>query len=85
VLESQQIVKVAMSVHCADPASTVIELLGGRAVVAQALGLHRSSLLRWCSESGGSRGQVPLKHWPALLALAESKGIELNVSDLIKR
>jgi hypothetical protein len=74
-----------MPFHCSNPAHNIILLLGGRAVVAQALGLHRSSLLRWCSESGGSRGQVPLKHWPALLALAESKGIELNVSDLIKR
>ena len=54
-----------------EPASTIIEKLGGLTVVATACGLDVSSVLRWRlpKKRGGTGGLIPAKHQAKLVGL----------------
>jgi hypothetical protein len=65
------------------PAHPVIEGLGGRASVAEHLGISVSTLSRWCAEHPrGTAGRIPQRHWPALLDLARRTGKRLTLKTL---
>jgi hypothetical protein len=70
-------------VHKLDPAYMVIEKLGGKAAVAAATKLDKSTLSRWCAPPPvGTGGVIPQRHWPALLRLAKRQGQELTLREL---
>lgn len=71
------------TIHTHDPAYTVIERLGGKAVVAEALGLDRSTLSRWCQpRPEGTGGQIPQRHWGQLITMARAQGVDITVQEL---
>lgn len=67
----------------AEPASTIITRCGGVAVVAEWLGLNRTSVLRWTHprERGGTGGLVPSKHQAPLISAAEKHGKRIRPAD----
>lgn len=72
-----------VSTHKQDPAFSVLERLGGKRSVSEALRVHPSTLSRWCQPvPAGTGGTIPQRHWGALLALAERQKIALTLSDL---
>jgi len=71
------------TIHTHDPAYTVIERLGGKAVVAEALSLDRSTLSRWCQpRPEGTGGQIPQRHWAQLITMARAQGVDISVLEL---
>lgn len=70
-------------IHTHDPAFTVIEKLGGKSNVAEALKLDKSTLSRWCQPRPlGTGGLIPQRYWPALIAMARSKNVDITVQEL---
>lgn len=70
-------------VHTHEPAYSIVEKLGGKAEVAQKLGLDKSTLSRWCQDRPlGLGGVIPQRHWPALLQMARKKGIKITLEEL---
>lgn len=56
----------------------LIKRLGGKTVLATALGLERSMMTKW-----HIRG-IPAKYWPVVAALAKEQGIEVCLLELAK-
>lgn len=70
-------------IHTLNPAYQVIEELGGKREVADALALDKSTLSRWCKEPpGGTGGVIPQRYWPQLLKMARAKGVDISVREL---
>lgn len=61
--------KLAMRNGGLYPARHVVEKCGGINATAELIGLDRSAVNRWLlpKERGGTGGQVPARHQPALL------------------
>lgn len=71
------------TIHTIDPAFTVIERLGGKAFVAESLGLDKSTLSRWCQPRPmGTGGVIPQKHWGQLLEMASKQRVRLTLKEL---
>ena len=71
------------TIHVLEPAFTVIERLGGKGNVAEALKLDKSTLSRWCQpRPNGTGGMIPQRYWPALTKLARSCGVNITVQEL---
>lgn len=71
------------TIHTLDPAFTVIERLGGKSAVADALKLDKSTLSRWCQpRPHGTGGMIPQRYWRDLTGLARCKGLELAFKEL---
>lgn len=70
-----------------EPAASIIKSLGGAGEVARLTGVFRTTPAKWRSpvEKGGTGGQVPLKHIPALLRAARDKGVKLTADDFLPR
>lgn len=70
--------------HC-EPASTIIKTLGGLTAVAKGVDSTPTTVHRWRlpSEKGGTGGFIPRKHHTRLIAMAESRGIEIPPSAFI--
>lgn len=66
-----------------EPAQTIVRSLGGPTIVAQELGIHRTRVSNWQRprEAGGTGGVVPQKHIPALIRLADVRGVKLSTAD----
>jgi len=66
-----------------EPATTIIEKLGGPTKVARAIGVHRVRVHCWRKprSKGGTGGNIPHWHVSALLAYARERGIELSEKD----
>jgi hypothetical protein len=66
-----------------EPASTIIQKLGGPSVVAGVVGIHRTRVSSWkrSRASGGTDGRVPQDHIETLIAYAREKGIDLSLAD----
>lgn len=67
-----------------EPAHSVIEALGGCTYLAQRLGLTKGAITLWRSPRkdrtrAGNDGIIPLRHWPALKAIAHQKKIEIEL------
>lgn len=70
-------------IHTHDPAFTVIEKLGGKTTVAEALSLDKSTLSRWCQPRPlGTGGQIPQRHWAQLMAMARKQGVDITLEEL---
>jgi hypothetical protein len=70
-------------IHTLEPAYTVIEKLGGKSVVAQALSLDKSTLSRWCQPSPqGTGGLIPQRYWPQLIEMARQQRVRIGVKEL---
>lgn len=73
------------TIHRLDPAYTVVERLGGKSQVAEALRLDKSTLSRWCQPVPfGTGGVIPQRHWPQLLQLARKRGVEVSLEELVQ-
>ena len=68
-----------------EPARTIVEKLGGPNAVAGIAKVHRTRVSNWMrpKEAGGTGGQIPFKHVPALLAAAREQGKELSADDFL--
>jgi hypothetical protein len=79
-----EVLKVTIeTIHTQEPAFSVIEKLGGKAYVADELGLDKSTLSRWCqSKPSGTGGVIPQKHWGKLLEVAAERRVRLTLKEL---
>lgn len=68
-----------------EPASSIIAKLGGPSAVSRIVGVHRTRVSNWMrsKEVGGTGGNIPFKHVPALLKAAEEKGEKLATDDFL--
>jgi hypothetical protein len=68
-----------------QPATNVIEKVGGVAVMAEITGVHRTRVYGWMrpKDSGGTDGLIPQKHHPAILAFAREKAIAISAEDFL--
>lgn len=66
-----------------EPASSIIEKLGGPKVVSEGIGVSYTAPYRWTypRERGGTCGCVPYRHIPHLLRLAAKLGVDLSAAD----
>lgn len=62
-----------------SPAAYVIRKLGGLTRTANALGIPVTTVQGW-----RDRGNIPHKHWMALIEAARSEGETLSLSDFLK-
>jgi len=67
------------------PADIVIRLFGGEMAVAAICNIHLSGVYRWRypKERGGTCGNVPARHHPALLLAARKERVPLEPAHLI--
>jgi len=71
------------TIHMQEPAFSVIERLGGKAAVAQALRLDKSTLSRWCQPNpSGTGGVIPQRYWARLLVMARKQGVAITLEEL---
>jgi hypothetical protein len=63
-----------------------VRKLGGEAVVAGIIRSAASTPYRWQDpvKRGGTGGNIPQKHWPALMAYAREHNIQLELKDFSK-
>ncbi len=68
-----------------EPASTIIERLGGEAKVSEITGMAFTAPYRWQHEKskGGTGGLIPQSHHRALLDYAEQNNIRLSAEDFL--
>jgi len=68
-----------------NPASTIIEKLGGPAKVAEIAGTASTAPYRWQypRSKGGTDGLIPQRHHRALLDEAQKLSIELKAEDFL--
>lgn len=68
-----------------EPARTIIRKLGGPNKVSEVAGVHRTRVSNWArpKEAGGTGGNIPFKHVPALLAHAREIGVDLSANDFL--
>lgn len=66
-----------------EPASHIIEQLGGVLEVARLAGVHQSRVRRWTypKERGGTGGTIPLRHMPKLLSEAQQRRLPVRAED----
>lgn len=62
-----------------SPAAKAISLLGVKRI-AHACDLTTDAVYKWPRLKGG---HIPSRHQPAVLALAQDRGVELSASDII--
>lgn len=70
-----------------DPASTIIEKIGGFEVAAKVAKTAATTPYGWTKprEKGGTNGLIPQKYHPAILAYAKENGIRLKAEDFLPR
>jgi putative alpha-1,2-mannosidase len=68
-----------------EPASSIIQKLGGEAVVAEITATAYTAPYRWQYpvEKKGTGGRIPQRHHPALLDYARKKGIKLSADEFV--
>lgn len=66
-----------------DPASTVIDKVGGAAVAAEICGVYITTVYRWRyrREDGGTGGIIPAEHQAALMRWSLDHGGKLKPQD----
>ncbi len=69
-----------------EPATSIIEKLGGLKAVAEATGVSVTSVQRWRyeKERGGTGGSVPHWHIMTLMALAVEIGVDLKFGEFFR-
>lgn len=68
-----------------DPASKIIERLGGEAKVAEITGMAFTAPYRWQHDKskGGTGGLIPQAHHRVLLDYARTNNIDLTAEDFL--
>lgn len=68
-----------------EPASTIIDRLGGVTKVAQVVGVHRTRVSNWkrARQSGGTDGRIPQGYHVLLLQYARDHGVPLSADDFL--
>jgi hypothetical protein len=68
-----------------DPASSIIERLGGEAVVSKITKTAYTAPYRWqhSREKGGTGGVIPQRHHRTLLDYARARGIPLRAEEFL--
>lgn len=68
-----------------EPARSIIEKLGGEAVVSSVTRTAYTAPYRWqhSKAKGGTDGLIPQRHHPALLSYARENGISLSASEFL--
>lgn len=68
-----------------EPANSIIEALGGNAVVREITGLSRTRVYRWTQPkvAGGTDGLIPPKEAIKLLRYADANGIPLSAGSFL--
>jgi hypothetical protein len=63
-----------------EPATGIIEAMGGTRAVSEIAGVHISQINKWTwpKERGGSDGVIPMKHAMSLVAHARLNGMSLT-------
>lgn len=66
-----------------EPASSIIEMLGGPTKVAGIVGVHRTRVSNWKRprEVGGTGGIIPHWHVEKLIDAARAEGVDLSPQD----
>lgn len=71
------------TIHCENPAFSLIERLGGKSAVADRLNVDKSTLSRWCQpKPAGTGGVIPQKHWAHLIAMGKEQGVDITLEEL---
>lgn len=71
------------TLHTLEPAYSVVERLGGKSNVAEALELDRSTISRWCQpRPQGTGGQIPQRYWAQLMTMARQQGVTISLEEL---
>jgi hypothetical protein len=68
-----------------EPARTIVQKLGGPAIVAEITGAASTAPYRWqyTRAKGGTGGVIPQRHHRKLLDYAREKNIELKAEDFL--
>lgn len=68
-----------------NPASSIIETLGGPTAVSRLVGIHRTRVSNWMrpKEKGGTGGIIPFRHVPALIGAAQALGHNITADDFL--
>lgn len=68
-----------------EPASTIIDKLGGVSAVAREVQCAPQTVIRWRRPKtvGGTGGTIPQRHHITLLAAAKERGIRLRAEDFL--
>lgn len=68
-----------------EPASTIIDRLGGVTKVALVVGVHRTRVSNWkrARQSGGTDGRIPQGYHVTLLQHARDIGVPLSADDFL--
>jgi hypothetical protein len=79
----------ALLVNKAEPAHTIINLLGGVRAVSRALGISAAAVTRWqkshtADDKRGCDGVIPEFRRPALLALAKEMNVRITKKVFVK-
>ena len=62
----------------------IIEKLGGKSAVAEKLGLSRGAVYLWFyPKPSGSNGVIPAKQAIKIYELAQEKGIDFTIQDIL--
>ena len=56
----------------------IVEGLGGATALAEHLGMAMTTVASW-----KARHSIPVEHWPKLLEIATSQGIDLSYEQLV--
>jgi hypothetical protein len=56
----------------------IIQCLGGATALAEQLGIPMTTVASW-----KQRQSIPVEHWPRLLEIATSQGIDLSYEQLV--
>lgn len=81
-----EIVANIATIRFMEPASTIIQKLGGPTAVAKIVGVHRTRVSNWKRPraKGGTDGMVPGWHVGKLLEHAATHGVDLSAQDFIQ-
>lgn len=69
-----------------EPAASIIQRLGGNAIVARVTGAHRTRVWKWQQprgRNGGTGGVIPIEHIRPLLDYAKSIGVDLTADEFL--
>lgn len=68
-----------------EPASKIVNALGGAKVVAEITGVHRTRVYGWMRsrDGGGTGGIIPYPHIPKIIAAAKKAGVALSGDDFL--
>jgi hypothetical protein len=68
-----------------SPAREIVARLGGVRATARVLQLNPSAVSRWMmpAQKRGTGGQIPQRHWPALIAHAKKERVKLALRDFV--